>query len=68
MSDSPSYFEQAADALSAAMTATSVAEQELLLEKALRFNRLAMAAERAKRARRRSRPSASDPKRHVLAS
>ena len=42
------YFELAADALRRAMTASNAAEQGSLLEEAVRFNRLALAEERAK--------------------
>jgi hypothetical protein len=42
------YFEQAADALSRAIKATNLGEQALLLEEALRFNRLGLDEERRK--------------------
>jgi hypothetical protein len=42
------YFEQAADALNRAMAATHIGEQALLLEEALRLNRIGMAQEKAK--------------------
>jgi len=51
MVDDPRYFEKAADALRQAMTATSLGEEALLLEEALRLNRLALAVERAKLSR-----------------
>ena len=42
------YFEQAADALRRAMRATHIGEQSVLLEEALRLNRLALAEERTR--------------------
>jgi hypothetical protein len=48
MGESLPYFEQAADALSRAMKTSGLAEQERLLDEALRLNRLALAQERRK--------------------
>jgi hypothetical protein len=45
------YFDQAADVLNRAMTASGIGEQERLLEEALRLNRLALRDQRRKRAR-----------------
>jgi hypothetical protein len=46
-----SYFEQAADALNRAMAAGHIGEQALLLEEALRLNRVGVAHEKAELAR-----------------
>lgn len=48
MSDGPSLFEQAAAALERALKASGVGEQARLLDEAIRLNRLAIEAERAK--------------------
>ena len=48
MSDKPTYFDQAAEALERAFKATNLGEQGALLDEALRLHRLAVAEERAK--------------------
>jgi len=48
MAPKPSYFEQAAEVLEQAMRASGLAEQALLLDEALRLNRLGQEEERAK--------------------
>jgi hypothetical protein len=45
------YFEQAADALSRAFQATRLGEQAMLLDEALRLNRVGLMRERARLAR-----------------
>jgi hypothetical protein len=55
------YFEQAADALSRAMLATRIGEQSVLLDEALRLNRLALVKEKAKLAPAASEPPKADP-------
>lgn len=61
MDHSLSYFEQAADVLREALGATNIGEQGLLLEKALRLHRLAVAEERDKLAAWVSSPAVSNP-------
>ena len=48
MMDHASLFDQAAEALTRALSSTGLAEQSMLMDEALRLNRLALAAERAK--------------------
>lgn len=55
MGEQRSYFEEAAEALERAMKATGLGEQGVLLEEALRLNRLALAEERIKLAQMRAR-------------
>jgi len=47
MTDHASLFDQAAEALTRALSSTGLAEQSRLMDEALRLNRLALAAERA---------------------
>jgi hypothetical protein len=56
-----SYFDRAADALSRALEATEPGEQALLLDQALRLNRLALAEERQRLADIRSSPPSAHP-------
>lgn len=51
MSLEPNYFDEAADVLKAAFAAVEPAEQERLLDEALRLHRLAVAQEQARHER-----------------
>ncbi len=61
MTDEPSLFEQAADVLREAIGTIAIGKQSLLLDEALRLNRLANEQARARTGQRTKDSSKPDP-------